>query len=282
MDVGDGGDGGEVTPYFQNMPEDWRTQAVGAMGIEPGEDFDKRVTQLERVSDFGVLAKNYFSAQDKIRAGEISNGLPENPSDEQVAQWREANGVPAEVGGYELSLDEGLVLGEADERIMEGIYGIAHTGNVPGAVMNEMTNAMLKGRQVEAEARITQDGVDKQMTNQQLKDAWGGDFEMNTNMVRGLVNQLPESVKDTFSNARMADGKALFNSPEIMIAMAEWARKINPSATVVPNSSNPMQTMNDEIKTLEDRMGEPDWHKDKAANDRLMALYDARDSMAKQ
>jgi len=280
---GVGGDAGTVEGYFNAVPEDWRTQAVKAMGVEEGsDDFDKRIKQLERVSDASVLFKNYFSAQDRIRAGEISNGLPENPSEGQVAEWREANGVPATPEDYQLSLDEGLVLGESDERILESVYKVAHENNIPASAISALTNSMLAGRQAEAEAIVSQDGVDHQTTERQLKETWGGDFQTNLNMVTGLVNQLPETIRDAFTNARMADGRAVFNSPEVMVAMAEWARIINPAATVVGSANNPMQTIDDEIKTLEGRMGTPEWFKDQAAQKRYVDLIDARDTMKKR
>jgi len=249
-------------------------------GFEAGDDFDKHLKQLDRVTDIGSLTKNYFEAQSKIRSGEISSGLPENPTDEQVSAYRLANGVPETAEDYQLSLEEGLVLGDADEAIMGGIYDVAHANNVSSETMSMMTNAMLAGRVAQQEARTSQDGVDKLQTDSQLKEAWGGDYGTNVNMVSGLINQLPDSIKQQFEDARMPDGKAIFNSPEVMVAMADWARKINPAATVVPNSANPVQTINDEIKSLENRMGDPDWYKDTVANDRLMSLYDARDSMA--
>lgn len=270
----------EAGTYFQSMPDDWRNQAVASMGLEPGDDFDKRMGQLERVSDFGSMTKNYFESQDRIRKGEISSGLPENPSDDQMASWREANGVPAEAGAYELSLSDGLVLSEADGRIMEGVYGAAHAGNVSTETMSAITDAMLKGRQAESDAQTNQDGMDTQTTERQLKDAWGGDYEANINMVKGLVNQLPETVKEAFASARMGDGKAMFNSPEIMMAMSDWARKINPAATVVPGSNNPMQSINDEITALEARMSNPEWFKDQPAQDRYQKLITAREGMS--
>jgi len=266
--------------YFgEAMPETWRGDLLSKAGFEPGDDYDKHLKQLDRVTDIGSLTKNYFEAQSKIRSGEISNGLPENPTDEQMGAYRLANGVPETAADYQLSLEEGLVLGDADEAIMSGIYDVAHANNVSTDTMSMMTNALLAGRVAQQEARTSQDGVDKLQTAQQLKEAWGGDHGTNINMVAGLVNQLPDSIKDPFMNARLPDGRAIFNSPEIMVAMAEWARKINPAATVVPNSANPVQTISDEIKALENRMGDSDWHKDVAANNRYMELIDARNAM---
>jgi len=267
--------------YFgEGMPETWRNDALSKAGFEEGsDDYAKALKQLDRVSDMGSFTKNYLSAQDKIRKGEISNGLPDDPSDEQMAAYREAQGVPETAKDYQLSLDDGLVLGEGDEAIMGGIYDIAHANNISSEAMSAMTNAMLSGRQVEADARISQDGIDQQLTDSQLKEAWGGDMTTNINMVKGLISQLPESIKESFENARLPDGKAIFNSPEMMIAMSDWARKINPSATVVPNSANPMQSMNDEIKKFEGMMGTPEWHKDTDSQKRYMDLLNARDGM---
>ncbi len=282
-DGGGDGDGGGVIDFFGTVPDDWRTQALVKAGFEAeSEDFSKGMKQLERVSDFGVFTKNYLSAQDKIRTGMISTGLPENATEDQISEYREANGVPATAEDYNVQLDDGLVLGEADNRIMGPIFELAHAANISGDTMSAMTNAMLTGRAVEADARLSQDGIDTQQTTSQLKEAWGGDFEVNNNAVKRLVNKLPESVKENFMNARFPDGRAIFNSPEVMVAMAEWERAIDPAGTVVPNSANSVQAMTDEIAALEARMGDDDWHKDIEANKRLEDLYTAQERMEAQ
>lgn len=269
----------EPVDYFGTAPEDWRSQMLSKAGYQEGDDFDKALKQLERVSDMGVLGKNYLEAQAKIRAGEISNGLPENPTDDQMADYREAHGIPQTPEEYQLTLEDGLELGEGDEEVMKDVYQIAHANNVSPQVISDITNSMLKHEQAKVDARISQDGIDTQMSEKQLKEAWAGDFTTNLNMVKGLVNQLPATIKEQFESARMPDGKAVFNSPEMMVAMADWARKINPAATVVPNSNNPMQTMNDEISKLEGMMGTPEWYKDIESQNRYQSLIEAREQM---
>lgn len=267
-------------PFYTDLPEDWRKQSILATGMtEDDKGFEKRMKQLERVSDYGVLAKNYFEAQDKIRKGEISNGLPEDATPEQLTAYREAHGIPESPDAYKLALDEGLVLGESDERIMGSVYEIAHGKNIDAETMSEMTNAVLKSRQAEAQARIDQDGVDKLTSDKILRDTWNHDTETNKNLVIGLVNQLPETIREPFMSARLPDGRAAFNSPELIVAMADWAAKINPSATVVPNSNNPMQTINDEIAALEGKMGTDEWYKDTEAQSRYQKLITAKENM---
>lgn len=260
-------------PFYQSLPDDWRSQIAG--------DDEKLSKQLERHTDLMSVLKSGFEAQQKIRKGEVSSGLPENPTDEQLAEWREANGVPEAADKYEFNLEEGLVLGESDQRIADGVKEIAHKHNLPTAALNDLTNAWLKGREAEAQATAQQDGVDTQTCDRQLKEMWGGDVETNKNIVMNHLAQLPESVREDFMNGRLANGKAWFNSPEVMGFFADSARALNPAGTVVPNSNNPVQAIDTEIAALEARMGDADWHKDKAAQKRYMELVEAKENYDK-
>lgn len=265
--------------YFESLPDDWRKQLAG-------ED-EKRLKALERVTDMPTLVENYFNAQDKIRRGEVSNGLPENPTDQQIADWREANGVPVEPSKYELSLEEGLVLDDTDTRIMEGIYEVAHKNNIPATAMSEMTNAMLMGRQKEQEAIEFRDSQDKAQVDKVLKDAWGGDYQMNLNLAQAyLAAQLPQESRDNFLNARMPDGTAVFNDPFILQMIAKTQRELDPAATVVPDAINQMQSIEEEIKAIESgkhatipAIASPEWYKDQEGQARYRDLLTAREKL---
>ena len=260
--------------YFDTAPDDWRSQLAG------GDD--KRAKELERVPDIKVLAQRFFDGQDKIRAGELASGLPENPTDEQMADWRIANGVPEDLDGYAQALGEGVQLAEDDTRIMDGVFEVAHKYNMSTDAVSEITNALLKGRDAEADAVVAEDGVHFQTTSRQLKDTWGGDFEANLNMIKGLTSQLPEGVREEFQSARLQNGQALFNSAEVNVWFADIARQLNPAGVVVPNAANPVQSIKNEIADLEAQMGDTvAWSKNTEGNDRLMALYEAEENMAK-
>lgn len=263
--------------YFKALPDDWRAQALKSIGLsEEDPDWKKRLGQLERHTDIASVLKSGFEANDKIRKGEISTGLPEDATEEQVAEYRAANGIPEAPDGYEAKLEDGLVLSEEDDRIFKNVAEVAHAANIPGEVMSAMTNAMLKARQAEQEALIQKDGLDEQQATRQIKETWRGDYQTNLNMVNALASQLPETVRDAFLSARLADGRLMFNSPEVMVFFADAARKLNPTATVVPGSNNPIQSINEEIKKLEARMGDPDWHKDTDAQKRYQDLVTAK------
>ncbi len=244
-----------------------------------GEELTKRSGQLDRILDMGSLIKSHFSAQDRIRAGEISNGLPANATPEQVTEWRKANDIPDAADKYNIALDKGLVLGEEDNRIMAKVFPVALQHNVSNKAMSAITSTFLAARIKEEEQILLNDDVDAKATTGMLKTAWGKDHPVNVQMVANLIALLPAAVQESFSNARMPDGKAVLNSPEVLVWMADIARQLNPAGTVVPNANNPTQAISDEIKALEARMGTPEWFKDIAAQERYRALIDAQNRM---
>ena len=258
--------------------DSWRSRMVTAAGFE-GDAATKASGMLERVVDEGTLLKNYVEAQEKIRNGQISTGLGENPTPEQLTEYRAANDIPTEAGEYKVELAEGLVIGDNDKAILDEVYKMGHDGNVPNSVMSNMVNTFLAGREAELESIQQDDGIHKQQTDAKLTEAWGTDKVTNVNLVRGMFNGMPESIREDFLGARMADGRALFNSPEAMVYFGDIARKLNPAGTVVPNANNPVQAIGDEIKALEARMGEPGWHKDAEAQARYQSLIDAQNQM---
>lgn len=264
---------------FEGLGEDWRQQLVSGAGYD-GDDATKRMTQMERFIDPGAMVKSLFDAQDKIRKGEMSSGLPENATDEQVADWRKANDIPATAADYNLALDQGLVLGEDDQRIMELVYQVGHAENISNTAMSKLVNAQLAGRAIEMQAMLQKDTVQQQEAAAIMKTTWGGDFERNKNMMVNLVQTMPEATAQGFFDARTPDGVNIFNSPEFMTWFADIAYRLNPAGAVVPGSNNPVQAITDEIADIESRMGTDEYSKEDEK--RVLELYTARENMAKR
>jgi len=268
----------EATNYFGSVPDSWRTDLVAHAGLE-GDEAKAFGNVLERVTDFGAFAKNYKQMQDKIRSGELSSGLPDNPTDEQLAEWRQANGVPQDGKGYELKLEQGVELDPDQQEIFAGVYDAAAGLNINNDQMSGIVNAYKAVERQIIEKQQAQDGVDQQMGMQMLKETWGADYQTNVNLIDAKLNLLPESVRDQFKQARLGDGRGLLNSPEVMTFLAETFRQADPTATVVPGDANPSKTIQQEIAQLESRMGTPEWYKDTAAQKRYMELVDAQNRL---
>lgn len=220
--------------FFESLPDDWRTQMVQQAGYE---DVDKHVKQLERVKDLGTLTKNYFEAQEKIRQGMKNAGLPDDATQEQVAEYRDANNIPLESSGYYDALDEGLVIGDDDKAVLDPILDIAHQNNVPADVMAQMITSQMQAYADEAKAVETNDALHQQEAQTALRQTWGNEFETNLNLAKKTLSDMPEGLRDELMNARFMDGKGVMNSPEFIAYMANTAKQINPQATIVANQN---------------------------------------------
>ena len=267
------------TPFYQGV-EDWRKQTVEAMGLE-GEDADKEIKRMERFSDFASYAKSAREAIAKIGRGEISTGLPENPTDEQLAEYREANGIPAEPAGYELKVPDGTVLNEADQRIIDGIKEDFHAGNISAESFDQIGQKFLELRNAETTRTLELDRAKSAECKSTLIEIYGSEAEYNANLnvLSSCLAGFPEDVREAFEGGRLADGSPIFANPSIVRTLVDMQRKINPAATVVPNSANAMADIKSEISRLEARMGTDEWYKDEAAQKRLQDLYAAEEQM---
>lgn len=271
----------EEAAFYSDLPKDWRSQAVKGMGLE-GADAEKAVKRMERYKDLPAYLKSGLEAQKKIQEGLVKPGLPEDATPEQISEYRAANDIPESADKYDVKLEEGVILGEEDQRILDQILPIAHDLNVSNAGLSALVNAQQKANAVEVDRRAKQDGMNDQNCRSQLKDQWGAaDFDTNVNIMDSFVAGMPESLQDQFKNARLADGTALLHSSEAINYFVDLERRVNPTAALVPNDAQAVQTMNTEIAALEKRMGDSDWHKDTAAQDRYMKLIGARDAQNK-
>jgi len=270
------------SPFYKSLPEDWRPQLAKSLGFEDSEA-DKIAKKMERYADLPAVLKSWNEATNKIREGKLSSGLSENPTPEELAEYREARGIPSDPKGYELSLDEGLILGDEDNRILENVFKEAVDLNIPKASMNTMVNAFMKAREVEADARNTQDNIESQQADRVLREHWGNDYKANINHFHNLMNQLPKDIKGLFMNARLQDARGVINSPEMVIFFTDIARKLNPAGTVVPNSANPVQAITDELSKYRKMMADnpKEFWDNKDHQQRYQQLSDAQQKMSR-
>lgn len=266
-------------PFYKTLPADWREQIATGLNLDEGKK-----NMLGRYQSFDKFTEAFFHAQDKIRSGEAKTPptLPENPTPEQLAEYRTKVGLPTTVDDYKISPPQGVTATEQDQRIIDAVRQYAFENNLKPDVANNLLAVQFKAREQELQAAINQHGIDKQTATRQLRETWGSDFETNNNMVNNLLSGLPSNVQESVLGAQLADGRMLFNSPEVMVWLADLARAVNPAATVLPNSNNPVAGIAEEIKQLESRMGTPEWYRDDAAQKRYQQLVVARENIAKQ
>jgi hypothetical protein len=141
---------------------------------------------------------------------------------------------------------------------------------------------MFKARSSEIEALQARDVMEQQEAHRILKEHWGaGNYPANSNAAAAFLKRLPEAIRGDLVAGRLANGKAILNSPEVVSFFAQMERELNPAGSVVPNSANPVQAVRDELATLEKRMvADKGWYKDTASQNRYMELVTAQQKFA--
>lgn len=245
-----------------------------------GED-EKLKNQLERFSTPSDFAKSYVEAQAKIRSGELAKPqvLPENATEEDIAKFREAQGIPATAEGYLEQLPEGVTLGEEDMPIAGFFMEALHSVNATPEVAQSLIKKYDEFVEQQQDELASMDMTHAQETEDALREAWKGDYRANVNLVGALIEKtFGAEHKAAILNARDPEGRAIFNNPAIMTGLADLSRQLNPINQIISPTGNPQQTLNDEIKELETYMRDnrTAYNKDQAAQDRLRQLYQIR------
>ena len=142
------GAGDPVSDKGTGWGDDWRTKIAG-------EDA-KVLTRLERYTDLPSVIKAGLEAQDTLRSTR-ANKLPDNPTEDQIKDFREQWGIPHEPTGYEINgLDD-------DDKALFGDYITSmHSANASQAQIQSGIDAMKRLAEAEDESFATKDAEDTQ------------------------------------------------------------------------------------------------------------------------
>ncbi|MBP27852.1 hypothetical protein [Methylobacterium sp.] len=222
--------GGEERPDptpTAKWPDDWRQQLAG------GDE--ALLKQLNRYASPANYAKAGFEAQQRLRAGQAKEPLPENPTPEQVTAWRKDNGIPEAPDGYKIEPGDGLVFGEADKPMLDAFRAFAHERNWTPAQVNQ--GAAFVAQHAEQQ-RAAMDEADKSFrgeAQETLREEWGREFQANIAGLQNVVNRYSEpGTLDLLMGGRTADGRLIGDNPAVLRLLSTMAREINPLGTVVP------------------------------------------------
>lgn len=255
-------------------PDNWRQQVAEAQTKDATEQA-AIVKRLERMGSPSDLGKSYLSLDKKISSGDFRASLPKDATPEQTAEWRKANGVPDTADKYDVKMKDGFVFGDNDKPYVEQYKKYAHERNIPTDVVNANLEFFLQNRQEQIAGREAAWAEQKQKTEDTLNKEWGGDYRGNVNRINVLIGNMSDATNELLANAIGADGQPLLNSPAFLNDLLNLARDVNPSGTVLPGTAGQqMESVESEIKTLEDKMGHKDWYKDEKSQQRYRELIE--------
>jgi hypothetical protein len=266
----------EVIPTQAPPVVDWLAERTAIANGDP-----KILNRLGRYTTRDDAIRAGVEAQNKIGSIRATQPINADSSPEDIAAFRQANGVPESADKYQINLSDGLIIGENDRPVVDHFLGIAHKHNLSNAVTSDIISGQLALQETMIEQRAASDRESLTQARAVLSsnDVWGSETNLNINLIHGLLDGAPEGVKDQLVNGRMQDGTPIFNHAPTLQWLASIAREANPVATVVPGSgANGMMSIDNEIKSIEDaRRTNPDsYWKSQPTQDRLTALLGAK------
>jgi len=231
-----------------DWPADWRAKVAG--------DNKAALKTLDRFASPADMYKALEAARAKISSGEVKKALPDNPTDKELADWRKDNGVPEKPEEYKIEPPKGFVFGDADKPLLDTFTAHAHKANWSPKQLNEAVAWYVDQQETIRARQEESDSTFQQQAGDALRQEWGNDFRANINSVKNLLSGAPQGFTDRLFGGRMADGKKIGDDPEALKFLAGLAREINPAATLVPASGNPMRGIADRMAEIQKMMGD--------------------------
>lgn len=229
-------------------PDQWReTLAKGD---------EKRLARLSRYASPEALADALIAAQNRISSGELKSALPKDATTEQIAAWRTENGIPESPDKYDLTFDNGLVVGENDKPIVDSFLKAAHgehyTPTQAKAAVKWYLDFQKESQVAAAEnaKKLEQDTADA------LNAEWGADYRGNQNAIAGLVDSFLPAGDDNLRTLVMNGVKQHAGFAKMMAGIA---LQLNPAGTLIGagNGGDISKSIADEIAKIEHEMKNP-------------------------
>lgn len=234
--IGGSGDSDGSRDNSRGFPENWRDIVAG--------DDEKGRKNLDRFSGVDSLYKSYLeSVKQNTKLSEKIKGLPpelpENATDAQLLEYRNALGIPEKANDYEITLGDDII-GEEDKELVSTWLEEAHQSNMPPDMVNKALAGYYKMQDDFTQALQEQDTQQKAEAVVRLEDAWGGKYEYQANMTN-IKSQLgrfmsAEGVEDLLES-RSGNGSLLSVNTDIVRGLSDMARELNPQGTVAPAGS---------------------------------------------
>lgn len=249
-------------PEQDAKPLDW-----ASLRDKYAKQDEKLMKRLSRYSSVESALDALVAAQNKISSGAIKAQLSDKATPEQVAEWREQNGIPASPDGYELEIPETADLTEDGKKFVDGFLSAAHKANLQPGAAQTLFNEILEQQSAEAEAKLQQEDANRQVAEEELRSEWGSEYRLNSNLINNLLDTAPQGVKEEIFGGRLADGTPIAHSTTVMRWLATLAREINPISTVVPGSGESAEkAVQSEMDSLKGMMGDPESPYNKGPN----------------
>ncbi len=207
-------------------PEDWQRQMAG-------ED-DKELKQIGRYASPKAVWEKARALERRMSSGELKPVKPKEAKPEELAAWRKDVGIPEKPEAYDLKFDSGLVIGKEDKPIIDNFLKSAHAADMEPTHVKAAVQWYFDEVARQVDERAAKDDKDRVHTLDKLNAEYGGQFRRNINLLEGVLSRFPDAVREDVKSARLPDGTALFNNPDVIRAFVAIALENNPAGIVAP------------------------------------------------
>ncbi|HNP14966.1 MAG TPA: hypothetical protein PKI99_00695, partial [Terrimesophilobacter sp.] len=247
-------------------------------GKAPEADRETVRKLLARVADEGGLVKKLLEQEKLIRSGKHKQPLGADASEEEVAEYRKAAGIPEKPGGYLEKLD-GLVIGDADKEMVGQYLESAHAANMDPKSVKATLDWYYKTIEDQQAAQAEADAEYRAKSVEQMREAMGADYRRNMADLKAWLSSR-DGLFDALNGARLADGTLFGDNPAVMNFLVEQMREINPLSTVVGAGSGSAEGLKDEIGKYEKMMrDDPKEYWKQENQDRYRQLLEAQEKV---
>lgn len=242
-------------PPKANWPENWRDQLAGSD--------DKLKNLLNRYTSPDAFAKAFKelrTAYDSKKPAKDEVELPENPTDEQLAAYRKAKGVPDRPEDYEFEVQEGRELNDGEYTIFMDFAKHMHERNIPASMVKEVSSWFLDYQEIADQKAAEMAYQARQQTEETLRAEWGPDYKANVNMMANVLQEHLGSRTQELLAKQFTDGSRLGDNEMFIRLMADLSRKVGGSSaelytTDVATSGKGLEARKDELMKM---MNDPD------------------------
>jgi hypothetical protein len=276
-----------------DWPEDWREKAAG------GDEAEMK--RLSRFASPADMFKAYRALEAKLSSGQVKKeALPEGATAEEVAAWKKEQGLPLKADEYieKMELPKGVVFGEAEKPLVNSFAEAALKNNWDQRTYNAALSWWSEEQVKIQAAREAADDEFHQKSDDALRAEWGNDYRKNVNAIGNILATLPDEMHIRDGNrtevggvllaARLPNGRLLGDHPVFVKWLANQARELNPTATLLPaGTGDPTGSIDNEIQNIEklmkDRTSEY-WRGPKSGEmqQRYRDLLEGRERMSKR
>ena len=247
--------------------EDWREALAG--------DDEKLLGKLKRYQSVDNVFKAYTELERKVSAGALKTTLPENPTEQDIAQYRKSWGVPETPEGYGIEIPEAAQMSEPEKANISKFLADMHGVHAPASVVNKAMESYFAIREAEY-ADLAEVAQNLTMDNKAtIKAEWGKDYDSNVNLVNAeVLETLGSEQAQALPALTLADGTKLGDNPLFLRYVAAKARASLPEG-VLAMSDLGVTGSNVEIeyqKALNLRFEDPTLYHSEAHQAKLLRL----------